>query len=74
MASLEKRLESLMSDESDDDDDDVVFAPAMRDDQLLHLAKNSPELLTKSQLLKLIQLNRPVAQSSDGSETQSDAC
>ena len=57
MASLEHRLESLM-DDSDDDEDYLT------DDQLLHLAKYQPELLTKSQLLTVVRIVKPTAQSS----------
>ena len=64
MSSLEVRLESLM-DESDDDD------VMLTDGQLLHLAKSQPELLTKSQIEKVVRLIRPMTQSSDESETQS---
>ena len=59
--------------------DDLKFVRSMSDSQLLHLAKNSPGLLTKSQLLKVMQIvHRPKAVlqmrsgQSDSSEKRSD--
>ena len=65
MDSLENRLESLMNDSDDDDD-------LLTNDQLLHLAKHEPELLTKSQLLTVVRIMKPTTQSSDESDDVSE--
>ena len=52
--------------DSDDDDD------LLTDDQLLHLAKYQPESLTKSQLLTVVRILKPTAQSSDESDDVSE--